>query len=168
MDQFWTNSRRSRLTPAHRHAWQSAGGCINVSGLPVARWPRWRSARPGPHKGVGVGRHLPPQVAETPVDCQAIFLSPPADFASQAPQRRFFPIRPTQRPATRRDARDAGAPRRCAPSWPQAQQRPCWYELDPGAAAATLRTGLPAPEARAAPPEPLGSAPCAGTCSRAS
>ena len=34
--------------------------CTNVSGLSAARWPRWRSARPGPHKGVGVERHLPP------------------------------------------------------------------------------------------------------------
>ena len=26
-------------------------------------WPRWRSARPGPHKGAGVERHFPPRLA---------------------------------------------------------------------------------------------------------
>ena len=28
--------------------------CINVSGLRLGAWPRWRSARPGPHKNYGV------------------------------------------------------------------------------------------------------------------
>jgi hypothetical protein len=28
-----------------------------------SRWPRWRSARPDPHKGDGVERHLPPRVS---------------------------------------------------------------------------------------------------------
>jgi multidrug efflux pump subunit AcrA (membrane-fusion protein) len=43
-------------------------------------WPRWRSARPGPHKGAGVERHFAPKVVRTPIDCQAIFFSPPTDI----------------------------------------------------------------------------------------
>jgi len=62
--------------------------CINVSGLPASRWPRWRSARPGPHKGVGVERHFCGEASRTPVDCQAIFLSPPADIGRPARPRR--------------------------------------------------------------------------------
>jgi len=42
-------------------------------------WPRWRSARSGPHKGGGVERHLTPEGSRTPFDCQAIFLLPLAD-----------------------------------------------------------------------------------------
>ena len=34
--------------------------CINVSGLRVEPWPRWRSARPGPHKGAGIECHFAP------------------------------------------------------------------------------------------------------------
>jgi len=47
--------------PPRRQAvcdFRSDSVCINVSGLSVrCRWPRWRSARPGPHKGAGV--HAP-------------------------------------------------------------------------------------------------------------
>ena len=33
--------------------------CENVSGLSTrGRWPRWRSARPGPHKEVGIECHF--------------------------------------------------------------------------------------------------------------
>jgi transposase-like protein len=32
--------------------------CINVSGLRVKPWPRWISARPGPHKSLGVERRI--------------------------------------------------------------------------------------------------------------
>ena len=43
--------------PPRRQAvcdFRSDAVCINVSGLSVrCRWPRWRSARPGPHKGAG-------------------------------------------------------------------------------------------------------------------
>ena len=44
----------------------------------LARWPlpRWRSARPHPHKGAGLEGHLAPEVFRTPIDCQAIFLLP--------------------------------------------------------------------------------------------
>ncbi len=42
--------------------------------------PRWRSARPGPHKTRGVERHFLNQGSRTPVDCQAISLPPPADL----------------------------------------------------------------------------------------
>ena len=45
-------------------------------------WPRWRSARPGPHKTHGVERHFFNQGSGTPVDCQAISLPPPADISS--------------------------------------------------------------------------------------
>jgi hypothetical protein len=38
--------------------------------------PRWRSAHRDPHKGAGLEGHFPPEVFETPIDCQAIFLSP--------------------------------------------------------------------------------------------
>ncbi|ABE64527.1 hypothetical protein Nham_3822 [Nitrobacter hamburgensis X14] len=38
--------------------------------------PRWRSAHPDPHKGAGLEGHFTPEVFETPIDCQAIFLSP--------------------------------------------------------------------------------------------
>ena len=57
--------------------------CTNVSGM-SARWPppRWRSARPDPHRGVGLEGHFPPEVFGTPFDCQAIFLSPHADFGN--------------------------------------------------------------------------------------
>nr|WP_253183351.1 IS5 family transposase [Sphingobium phenoxybenzoativorans] len=35
--------------------------CENVSGLSAwCRWPRWRSARPGPHKGAGIECHFTP------------------------------------------------------------------------------------------------------------
>jgi len=47
--------------PPRRQAvcdFRSDAVCINVSGLSArCRWPRWRSARPGPHKGAGV--HAP-------------------------------------------------------------------------------------------------------------
>ena len=62
--------------------------CINVSGLPASRWSRWKSARSGPHKGVGVERHFCGEASRTPVDCQAIFLSPPADIGRPARPRR--------------------------------------------------------------------------------
>jgi len=49
-----------------------------VSGLKA--WPRWRSARPSPHKHDGVERHFFNQVSRTPVDCQPISFSPPANI----------------------------------------------------------------------------------------
>lgn len=39
-----------------------------------ALWPRWRSARPGPHKPNGVYRPFCSQVSLPPIDCQAISL----------------------------------------------------------------------------------------------
>ena len=83
---------RIRRRPGPPNVWPipSASGCgcpglrvcINVSGLRASPWPRWRSARPGPHKGVSVERHFAPEASITPVDCQAIVHSPPADFGS--------------------------------------------------------------------------------------
>jgi hypothetical protein len=58
--------------------------CVNVSGLWARPRPRWRSARPGPHKLHGVERHFLNQVSRTPIDCQAISLSPPADINGRA------------------------------------------------------------------------------------
>ena len=50
---------------------------------PKARpWPRWRSARPGPHKTLGVERHFLNQVSRTPFDCRAISLPPLANIVS--------------------------------------------------------------------------------------
>ena len=50
-------------------------------------WPRWRSARPGPHKTLRVAvPYFTQQVSRTPIDCQAISLPPPADLVS--PSRR--------------------------------------------------------------------------------
>lgn len=69
----------------------SAGLCSLHKTYPAfrqRRWPRWRSARPGPHKGVGVERHFCGEASKTPVDCQAIFLSPPADIERPARPRR--------------------------------------------------------------------------------
>jgi hypothetical protein len=46
-------------------------------------WPRWRSARPGPHKTLRVvGPYFTQQVSSTPIDCQAISLPPPADSSA--------------------------------------------------------------------------------------
>ena len=57
--------------------------CVNVSGLRRVPRPRWRSARFGPHKSSGVKRrHFLKQDSETPVDCQAISISPPANSSS--------------------------------------------------------------------------------------
>jgi hypothetical protein len=51
--------------------------------------PRWRYARPGPHKHRGVGRRFFNQVSRTPFDCQAISLPPLANtVSSSAPQVR--------------------------------------------------------------------------------
>lgn len=54
---------------------------IRSQGTP---WPRWRSARPGPHKTLGVERHFLNQDSRPPVDCQAISLPPPADFVGRS------------------------------------------------------------------------------------
>lgn len=51
----------------------------------LTRWPlpRWRSARLDPHKGAGLEGHFAPEVFGTPIDCQAIFLSPLAVHSTQ-------------------------------------------------------------------------------------
>jgi transposase len=51
--------------------------------------PRWRYARPGPHKLRGVRRRFFDQVSRTPFDCQAISLPPLANtVSSSAPHMR--------------------------------------------------------------------------------
>ena len=58
--------------------------------------PRWRYARPGPHKSPGVERRFLNQVSGTPFDCQAISLSPLANLIDRtAPSS---PDRPTATP----------------------------------------------------------------------
>jgi hypothetical protein len=58
--------------------------------------PRWRYARPGPHKSRGVERRFLNQVSRTPFDCQAISLSPLANLIDRtAPSS---PDRPTATP----------------------------------------------------------------------
>ena len=56
--------------------------CFNVSGLGLFPRPRWRYARPGPHKTLGIERHFLKQVSRTPFDCQAISLPPLANIVS--------------------------------------------------------------------------------------
>jgi hypothetical protein len=51
--------------------------------------PRWRSACPGPHKLSDAERHFLNQASGTPFDCQAISLSPLANFVDD----RFRPVR---------------------------------------------------------------------------
>ena len=46
--------------------------------------PRWRYARPGPHKLLGVERHFFHQVSRTPFDCQTISLPPLANTVSSS------------------------------------------------------------------------------------
>ena len=58
--------------------------CVNVSGLGPKPRPRWRYARPGPHKLLGVERRFLNQVSRTPFDCQAISLPPLANIVSSS------------------------------------------------------------------------------------
>jgi transposase len=61
---------KAHRSAAARNVWPapSASGfgdlvqavCINVSGLRVESWPRWRSTRPRPHKGAGIRCHFAP------------------------------------------------------------------------------------------------------------
>ena len=47
-------------------------------------WPRWRSARPGPHPSVGVERHSLNRISGTPINCQAIPHLPTADLINRS------------------------------------------------------------------------------------
>jgi putative transposase len=85
---IWATLRRLGLRhkktygPPHLQADFHDPACsvyANVSGLEASPRPRWRSARPGPHKHDGVERHFFCQVSRTPFDCQAISFPPPAD-----------------------------------------------------------------------------------------
>ena len=69
-----------------------AAGIIATLFTFLRRWPRWRFARSGPHKGDGVERHFSPEASRTPIDCQAIFLSPLADIMSRRPLRPADPV----------------------------------------------------------------------------
>src|ERR1700730_5884487 len=61
---------RAHVSAAGANAWAAPSAsifrelirpvCINVSGLRVEPWPRWRSARPEPHKGAGIECHFAP------------------------------------------------------------------------------------------------------------
>ena len=60
--------RVAHRTSAYKNVWpapsaststiQSESVYANVSGLRAPPWPRWRSARPGPHNNDGVERHF--------------------------------------------------------------------------------------------------------------
>ena len=67
----WRRRRKTALRPV-------------VSGLGPKPRPRWRYARPGPHKLFGVGRRFLNQVSRTPFDCQAISLPPLANIVSSS------------------------------------------------------------------------------------
>ena len=56
-------------------------GAIHPIGLGVLPRPRWRSAQPDPHNHSGLEGRSMVQVFKLPFDCQAIFLSPHADFS---------------------------------------------------------------------------------------
>ena len=101
----WLNNLRKRIRPFRQ------GG-----------WPRWRSARPDPHKRAGVDAPFLPKDYRTPVDCQAIFLSPPADIVGRQRFRagQFSFRAPVESPHKR--VRASTGPRRCAPSWRQARR----------------------------------------------
>ncbi len=55
--------------------------CFNVSGLGGFPRPRWRSAQPDPHNHSDLEGRSMVQAFKLPFDCQAIFLSPHADFS---------------------------------------------------------------------------------------
>ena len=62
--------------------------CYNVSGLGACPGPRWRYARPNPHKHRGVWRRFFNQVFGSPFDCQAISFPPLANVGpTSAPFR---------------------------------------------------------------------------------
>lgn len=88
MGLVWNTLSRLGLTlkkrmarPVCKRFWRLALSSLRQRIRPVGRKPRprWRSARPGPHKLHGVERHFFDQGSETPVDCQAISLPPPAE-----------------------------------------------------------------------------------------
>lgn len=100
---------------------------MNVSGLPASRWPRWRSARPGPHKGGGAERHLPAKGFQNTDQ-----LSGHRPLTARRHQKagacragRTRIRRP--RPWRRRHTCGAAAPRRCAPSRPPAPPPLCMH-----------------------------------------
>lgn len=59
------------------------------------------------------------------LNSQAIFLSPPTDIDGRRRMRRPVPIRQPWGPPCS-SAHAAARPKRCAPSWRRARQRPCW------------------------------------------
>jgi transposase len=54
--------------------------CINVYGIAAEPLPRWRAARPKPHKTGGIECHFFNQAVGTSVYRQAIYKIPPADI----------------------------------------------------------------------------------------
>src|SRR4051794_38398162 len=70
--------------------------CFNVSGLAANPGPRWRSARPGPHKLSDAEPHFLNQASGTPFDCQAISLSPLANIMDDQLQTGQNILRPPQ------------------------------------------------------------------------
>ena len=89
-------------------------------------WPRWRSARSGPHKSYGVNlRHCSKRDSKAPVDCQAISFPPPANISSRSAHaaRPACPITPPLPRWRRKPGHDEALPMRCVPA--------CWPALPP-------------------------------------
>jgi hypothetical protein len=133
--------------------------------------PRWRYARPSPHKSPGVKmRRFLNQASRTPFDCQAISSSPSRKhllavgcFASDQPN-----TMPSSTLLSRQNVLHASVPPRR--SWPA-----CWRRRRPrhcdGHGSRALspidRAAHRAQPHRAAPRALRGSTACADTCCRA-
>jgi hypothetical protein len=92
----------------------------------VATRPRWRFAQPDPHNHIGLKGRSKVQVFELPFDCQAIFLSPHADFSDPPATNATRAISSMQPFRLRRHRRSHAPepPRRCAPAcWPAPPRR---------------------------------------------
>ena len=140
---------------------------IRSQGLP---WPRWRSARPGPHKFVGVDAPFPP-----PGFRNAVRLS---GHLARTTRRHRRPLTPSgvwgQSPVTRplqpslgRPVRSAAPPTRSVPACSPAPPRPCSGGPSPAVRGATRRAASRFWPATARRLGRRGSAACADRCCRA-
>ena len=140
----WPRAQKTYGPPRPQAAWRP-GGERSAATYPApgrSPLPRWRYARPGPHNDAGLWGRLLRQVAEPPVDRQAI--SPHHPQTSHGPRRRVraadrsCSTRPRRAPARSR-GRGAAPPRRRAPAcWP-APPPPCSGASVPAARPATAR-----------------------------
>ncbi len=96
-----------------------------------ALWPlpRWRSARPDPHKGAGLVGHFAPEAFGTPIDRQATFLSALAAHYTRRSlclTRVSMCLRPPLLAWAYSFARGAATPRRFVPSSPPVRRPRHW------------------------------------------